>query len=668
MSEPEELILEGAHVATRIARDAWRRYAARSSSTELPLARVRQRLELFLAALFGMPIAIAPMESPAPVNWLARLAAPPARPKHRGPSCGTDGVRVFLPPALDRGEGEDETLAVYRLLAVEQALRILRGTARVYERVGRADLRDWFLLAEAAAADRWIAAHAPGLVAVLARAREEALAKRSRAYDSSHAVIEAQARALLSADVHVRVLDGTEEGSPETCLAWAESAAARHPAAARYRGIELAFYWGAILPQSDLHAASWESESEASSGPRRPPRVAEMRRRPRARHAADDEDDANAGSWMIRADEPQESVEDPFGLQRPADRKEDADPEGLADSLSELPDARIVRTPEQAREVLRTGDAPVGAEPIAAATRAPHAGIAYPEWDYRINQYREPGAIVRETTAASGGIEWVTSSLRRHGRLVRRVRTRFERLRPRPVRLLRQLDGAEIDLAAYITATADRRAGVTPDDRVYAARRPARRDVSVALLLDVSASTDAWVSSNRRIVDVAKEAMLIVCEALDALGDRYGLFAFSGEGPHDVSVVPLKRFDEDSGLQARRRIAALDSDRYTRLGAPIRHLTAVLGREPAAARLLLLLSDGKPNDVDLYEGRYGIEDTRQAVAEARAQGITVFGLTIDREAPSYAGRIFGPRGFAVLRKPEELPVVLVDVLRHLIRP
>jgi nitric oxide reductase NorD protein len=392
-----------------------------------------------------------------------------------------------------------------------------------------------------------------------------------------------------------------------------------------------------------------------------------MRRRPRVRQAADDEDDANAGSWMIRADEPQESAEDPFGLQRPADRKEDADPEGLADSLSELPEARMVRTPGRPREVLHTADAPPRAAVTALSAAGTRAGIAYPEWDCRSNEYRQPGAIVRQPAAALGDPEWVRLVMARHGRLARRVRTRFERLRPRPVRLLRQADGPEIDVAAYVTAAADRRAGLTPDGRVYVARRPARRELSVALLLDVSASTDAWVSSNRRIVDVAKDAMVIVCEALDALGDRYGLFAFSGEGPHDVSVLPLKTFDEPSGPAIKRRIAALDSDRYTRLGAPIRHLSAALGRESAAARLLLLLSDGKPNDVDLYEGRYGVEDTRQAVAEARAQGVTVFCLTIDREAPRYAGRIFGPSGFAVLHRPEELPVVLVDVLRHLIR-
>ena len=164
-----------------------------------------------------------------------------------------------------------------------------------------------------------------------------------------------------------------------------------------------------------------------------------------------------------------------------------------------------------------------------------------------------------------------------------------------------------------------------------------------------------------------KEALLVVCEALDALGDRYGIFAFSGEGADDVSVLPLKAFDERSSLAVERRIAALDADRYTRVGAAIRHVTAALGRERATRRLLLILSDGKPNDVDVYEGPYGVEDTRQAVAEARRQGVTVFCLTVDREAPRYAGRIFGRGGFAVLRRTDELPAVLIDVLRNLVR-
>ena len=391
-----------------------------------------------------------------------------------------------------------------------------------------------------------------------------------------------------------------------------------------------------------------------------------MRRRPRPREAPEDEDDDRPGTWVVRADDPQESVEDPFGLQRPADHDEHADPEGLADSLSELPEARVVATPGSVREVLRSGDD----MPRTGATRdaaVPHGGISYPEWDYRIGRYREPGAVVREPAARLGDPAWVLSALVRHARLTRRVRSRFERLRPRPVRLARQPDGSEIDLAAYVEAAADARAGATPDERMYVAVRPARRELAVALLVDTSASTDAWVSTDRRIVDVEKEALLVVCEALDALGDRYGVFAFSGDSADDVSVVMVKRFDERVDATVRRRIAALDSDRYTRLGAPIRHVTSMLCREPAARRLLLVLSDGKPNDVDLYEGRYGVEDSRQSVAEARRQGVVVFCLTVDREAPRYAPRIFGNAGFAVLHRAEQLPCVLIDVLRQLIR-
>jgi nitric oxide reductase NorD protein len=145
------------------------------------------------------------------------------------------------------------------------------------------------------------------------------------------------------------------------------------------------------------------------------------------------------------------------------------------------------------------------------------------------------------------------------------------------------------------------------------------------------------------------------------------LYAFSGEGANHVAVLSLKGFEEPASGLVRRRIAALDSDRYTRLGAPLRHVTGTLGREEATSRLLLLLSDGKPNDIDRYEGQYGVEDTRRAVTEARRQGVTVFCLTVDREAPRYAGRIFGRNGFNVLHRAEQLPAVVVEVLRQLIR-
>jgi nitric oxide reductase NorD protein len=230
----------------------------------------------------------------------------------------------------------------------------------------------------------------------------------------------------------------------------------------------------------------------------------------------------------------------------------------------------------------------------------------------------------------------------------------------------RQQDGSEVDLGAYVTAFADWRAGGYGDDRLYSASRPARRDLAVAVLADVSDSTDAWVEGPLRIVDVEKEALVVLLEALDALGDRHAVLAFSGQGPRAVSVITVKGFDDPPGAVARGRIAALEPEGYTRVGAAIRHASALLSQVRARFRLLLLLSDGKPNDVDEYAGRYGIEDARQAVAEARLQGLVPFCLTVDREAPVYLSTIFGARGFAVLSRPSLLPGVLVDVFRSLV--
>jgi len=668
VSEPEDLILEGAHVATRLAREAWRRHTPVVEARGVRLASVRTRLEWFVSAIFAAPVAIRAIEPPPPGTWLSWLAVGPARSRRQSPTCGTDGQHVYLTAVLDLNRTDEDALAMYRLLTVGQSARIFRDSLRAFRQLPAGPTRDLFRIADGAIIDRWIALNTPGLTDILVTARSMARAQRdpgqrSRPLDPA----ERAACRVLESDPRVPALDLPDDSSAEQCASWAQRQAREYDRRAPYRPLPPIDYWGELFETSRVHVTT-RGDYERGPGPRGPkPRVAEMPRRPRPRQASDDEDDPRSGSWVVRADDPQESVEDPFGLQRPADRDNDADAEGLGDSLSELPQARIVRTPEPASEVLRSGDRLDTPERDIPNQVLLRAAIAYPEWDYRTKEYRQPGAVVRQPAATLGDAAWVVSSLARHAGLVRRVRSRFERLRPRRIRLFRQIDGAEVDISAYVTTVADRRAGLATDGKVYAARRPARRELVVALLLDCSASTDAWVSANRRIVDVEKEAMLVVCEALDALGDRYALFAFSGECADDVRVLTLKGFSDSSSLLVRRRIAALDSDGYTRLGASVRHVTAALCRETAASRLLLILSDGKPNDVDAYEGRYGIEDTRQAVVEARRQGIAVFCLTVDRGAPTYARRIFGRAGFAVLEKAEQLPAVLVEVLRHLIR-
>jgi nitric oxide reductase NorD protein len=355
-----------------------------------------------------------------------------------------------------------------------------------------------------------------------------------------------------------------------------------------------------------------------------------------------------------------------MGLTRPSDRDEEGRPGELGDSLSELGEARLVRTPEPAREILLS-DEPPPRLPMPPAPEPSAGALAYPEWDWRTARYRLQAAVIRERRVTGGDLVWADQAMRRYAGLVRRVRREFEHLRPRRQILRRQPEGTDLDLDAFVVSAADRRAGLPPDGRLYLAERRVRRDTAVALLVDVSSSTDGWIAGNRRVVDVAREGALIVAEALAALGERHAIFGFRSQGAARVDFLLVKQFDEAPGAGVRQRIGALEPDGYTRLGGALRHTTALLCREPARHRLLLLLSDGRPNDVDQYEGRYGLEDTRQAMLEARLQAVKPFCLTIDREAPRYAGRVFGQRDHALLRNPERVPEALVGVLRRLLR-
>lgn len=663
MSEPEDVILDGAHHATLFVQGLWRRRSAGAEPETLRLADVRSRLELLVRAAFGVPLTIGIAEPPPVPTLFARLGR--RIPRHlveRRTLHSTDGERLRLPRALPADPKDGGGLTRYRVLAAQGAARAARGTPA---HLPSADglVRDLFLIREAAAADRMLAAELPGLLPDLHGARLVDLAERPAAVVLTpvEAAVERELLAVLRCDADEAAADAA--ASVDWAVARAEDL--RH-LAGPYRGLPPVALWGLVTDPPPEKAARQRLDGTGETEPAGRRRIARMQRRPRVREALEDEDDEHVGLWMIQLDDPQEHVEDPMGLQRPSDRDDDADPEDLADSLSELPEARLVAMPGTPREVLASDDPP----PAGVAEVQPRVepvGFVYPEWNYRAGAYHERGAVVRVRTPPLGNPAWAEGVLARRAALLHAVRRRFERLRPRRHRLGRQLDGPELDLAAYVASYADRRAGCAADDRLYEAIRPARRDVAIALLVDVSGSTDSWIMRDLRIVDVEKEALLVVCDALEALGDPYTILAFSGEGPESVSILPIKSFEERSDSVVRRRIAALEPDRYTRMGTALRHATELLMRKPARHRLLLLLSDGKPNDVDRYEGRYGVEDARQAVAEARLQGLHPFCVTVDRLAPAYMPRIFGVGGYAALHHPEHLPTVLVDVLRRLVR-
>lgn len=663
MSEPEEVIIGAAHFATAKVRELWASH--RPPDARPRLDDVRRRIELFVTTIFPDAPPVGSADPSAPLPLLARLAGHADRARSIAPLASADSTRLRLPPALNAPTGEP-AVSLYRLLALEQGARLERGTAALLPTDHRL-LRDVYGLAEAAAVDAMLATLLPGLRAELTAARAAAISERpSLRVTPREEAVEQLLLSLLGAEP----LDPPEPFTlceqPLDSLAWARTMTSRlELRPGRYRGVPPVALWGTIAPPRD--AVSVSERAADTAPPRHPPRTHTMRRRPRVRDSVADEDDEKPGTWIVRADDPQESVEDPMGLQRPVDQEQTPDAAELGDALSDLREARLVRTPEAPREVLAS-DEPLPRAPAPHVAGAPQRlAIVYPEWDYRAARYEPNGAVVREVTSVAIDAARAEHMLAGRATLVRRVRRDFERLRPRREILRRQIEGADVDVDAWVTTASDIAASSSSDERLYLADRRVRRDAAVFLLVDISASTDSWVGGLRRVIDVEREALLIVSEALAALGDRYAIHAFRGEGSRCVELLPLKRFADPASAAVRARIAALEPDGYTRVGAAVRHATTLLMRERARRRLLLLLSDGRPNDVDVYEGRYGLEDTRQAFAEARAQDIHPYCVTVDREAPAYASHVFGRGSHAMLRDPERLPLVLLDVLRRFLR-
>ena len=285
-----------------------------------------------------------------------------------------------------------------------------------------------------------------------------------------------------------------------------------------------------------------------------------------------------------------------------------------------------------------------------------HAGIRLPEWDWRQQRLlpdrcRVVSLLSRTATAASVPVHLAAPA--------RRLRRQFQALAPARRWHRGQADGQDIDIDAYLRFTADRCAGARRDaDGLYCDLRNGERDLACLLLADLSLSTDTWINDHHRVIDVIRDTLLLFSEALDASGDRFALYGFSSRKRDPIRFHTLKPFAERYTAATRGRILAIKPGYYTRLGAAVRHASSLLSAQPASHRLLLLLTDGKPNDLDQYEGRYGIEDTRHAVRAARREGLQPFCITIDPHGNDYLPHLFGRNGYAVIHNPSQLPGLL----------
>jgi len=292
----------------------------------------------------------------------------------------------------------------------------------------------------------------------------------------------------------------------------------------------------------------------------------------------------------------------------------------------------------------------------------------YPEWDVRLGDYLQEHVHLRERAFAPDEGGFYEEVLQRHQDLVRRTRAGFERLRPEGLKRLRRWrDGDEFDYRELIEACVDRRKGDVPSDRLFVKRIKDRRDVAVLLLADASRSTANIVpGTGASVLDIEKEAIVVLCEALSILGDDFAAAGFSGSGRHAVDYFHIKKFGEPLSETVRGRIGALRPQRNTRMGAAIRHAAIHLAGAPARVRLLIILSDGFPNDSG-YKGAYAVSDTRQALAELSARHIRFHALTVNLPADPKLDDLYGKARHHVISDVSELPERLLRVYSALTR-
>jgi nitric oxide reductase NorD protein len=287
----------------------------------------------------------------------------------------------------------------------------------------------------------------------------------------------------------------------------------------------------------------------------------------------------------------------------------------------------------------------------------------YHEWDEQLRDYLRDHVRVQETMVAAGTDgDFYQGVLDRYRGLVARVRRAFEFLKPEGLVMLRQWpEGDDFDYRALIDFALDVRAGRIASDRLYVKRLKQQRDVAALLLVDMSRSTaNPVIGGKATVLTVAKEALVLFCEALQVVGDTFAIAGFSGTGRHSVDYFRIKDFDELLGARVQQRISALRPQRSTRMGAAIRHAVVRLAAAPARVRLMIVVSDGFPNDLG-YKAEYAIADTRRAVQEARAREVHVKAITVNIGSDPRLDDLYGRVHHHVIADVRDLPDKLLQL-------
>jgi nitric oxide reductase NorD protein len=291
----------------------------------------------------------------------------------------------------------------------------------------------------------------------------------------------------------------------------------------------------------------------------------------------------------------------------------------------------------------------------------------YDEWDHKIEDYRPAWCTLTEHRADRTQEGFVAATFHEFGGIVTQIRRNFQLMRPERMRKMRyQTDGDDLDTDGLVEYVVDRRARIAPSGRVYIKRDKTERDVTTAFLVDMSSSTDRKIDGRKRIIDIEKEALLLMCEALEAIRDEYAIYGFSGSGREDCQFYVVKELGDRYDDRVKGRIGGIYARQKTRMGPALRHATRRLAGADSQVKLMILLTDGKPYDSDTYQDNlYAQEDTKMALREARREKIHLFCVTVDREAADYLPHMYSDANFVIIDDVRTLPQKLPQLYRRL---
>ncbi len=644
----------------------------------VPFRQVARRLKLFVQGLCGINVA---------VTALPDSLASPARA-----AVSADGKTISLPALLRRYPTAAENERLYLIMAAHEAGHVAYGTYRlqlesladlvetVRCRYGRSNeanpetlsalfqlypqpnlVRDLWIVLEDARIESLLQAEYPGLRGDLARLAAESITPRDPAQGVTvkELVVDCLLRLSTGETEAVAVPRAVRE---EVSILWVMSQAVLKTTATAEEVVRVvdAVYVRLeelLVARGEMITVERHEEPKDRKSEQIPPEQAGDQYRPMTDVAYRGSMNPEYITWgqehLQRGSQPPAPSEG--GLTRKAghDEQKIGNRERLSEGRS---------LPSVVEECLTLES---DGHPLQEKTEHEGQAILYHEWDYRIEDYRMNWCRVVERPADLGSDEFVTATLAARQSTVRSLRRFFEGLRPPAFRrVMGQPDGDEVDLDAVVRRTGEQRAGMEGDDRIYIRREKRERDVAVAFLVDISGSTSRELGNGRRVIDIEKEGLVLLCEALNAVGDQYGLYAYSGQGRAMVDFLTIKDFDDRLGASTAHRLGGLAPRHQNRDGAAIRHATTKLLKRDVKNRILMLLSDGRPLD-DHYKNEYSLEDTRAALREARHRGIETFCVTIDREAESYVCQMYAEARYCVISSVESLPTKLPRIYRQL---